>query len=124
MASRAQHASPDGGAEESGGAGLSGYVPVELLTTRPRFLADLRETLPAALDASESGRIVLQLLVGADGAVDGVVVESSGAHAAWHPQLRPASGGHEAAARPARRGTGQIPLAYGIQLCAAKRMRA
>lgn len=74
---RSQKASPDMLPEESGGGRLSEYVPVEILSVKPRFLVDLREYIPASLDASEAGSIVLQLLIGADGEVDGVQVESS-----------------------------------------------
>ncbi|MDP5240350.1 hypothetical protein Q9Q94_12475 [Uliginosibacterium sp. 31-16] len=70
-------ASPDVLPEDQGGGRLSEYVPVELLSVKPRFLVDLREYIPASLDASEAGSIVLQLLIGADGEVDGVQVESS-----------------------------------------------
>ena len=75
--SRSQQASADRQPEESGGVGLSEYVPVELLSTKPRFLVDLREYIPASLEASESGRIILQVLIGLEGEVDGVVVEHS-----------------------------------------------
>lgn len=56
---------------------LSDYTPVEQLTSRPRFLMDMREYVPASLDEHEVGRIVLQVLISEGGEVDGVVVESS-----------------------------------------------
>lgn len=75
--SRSHQAFSDSQPEESGGGRLSEYVPVELLSTKPRFLLDLREYIPASLDASEAGRIIVQVLIGPDGEVDGVVVENS-----------------------------------------------
>lgn len=75
--SPAQKVSADRLSEDSGGGRLSEYVPVELLSTKPRFLADLSEYIPASLEASESGRIVVQVLIGLDGEVDGVVIEHS-----------------------------------------------
>lgn len=72
-----QQASADSLSEDSGGGRLSEYVPVEILTAKPRFLVDLSEYIPASLDASEAGRIVVQVLIGLDGEVDGVVIEHS-----------------------------------------------
>jgi len=63
--------------EESGGGRLSEYWPVELLDARPQFLVDMREYIPASLDGAESGRIVVQMLIGVEGEVDGVVLERS-----------------------------------------------
>lgn len=73
----AQEAAP---ARLPGGAGgkvPDDYLPVEALTTRPRFLVDMREYIPASLDATEAGEVVVQILIAANGEVDGVVIERS-----------------------------------------------
>lgn len=53
------------------------YLPVELLSRRPGFIGDVQSALLAGLDDADAGSVTLQLLIGADGRVDQVVVEAS-----------------------------------------------
>lgn len=68
--------------DEGGGMQMSEYIPVELLDVKPHFLVDMNEYIPASLASSEAGRIIVQLLIGRQGDIDGVVVETSGLSAA------------------------------------------
>lgn len=62
----------------AGGWPLPDYVPAEQLSIRPNFLIEMSDEVFASLDASESGKVVLSLLISAAGEVDEVQVESSG----------------------------------------------
>lgn len=53
------------------------YLPVERLSRRPGFIGDVQSALLAGLDDADAGSVTLQLLIGADGRVDQVLVEAS-----------------------------------------------
>ncbi|MEN3109792.1 hypothetical protein ACFONG_13380 [Uliginosibacterium paludis] len=61
---------------EADQAGLP-YLPADLLDVRPEFPPDLEERVSAGLAETESGRVVLQLLIGEDGRVNDVLLEES-----------------------------------------------
>lgn len=53
------------------------YLPAEFLDVRPVFPEDLEARISEGLDEKDAGRVVLQLLIGADGRVDDVELEES-----------------------------------------------
>lgn len=77
-----QSGMPGGRAAKVSGAGRAkgaaeDYIPVELLGSRPVFLVRPESLFPEGAPPAGHGRVVLQLLVSAGGAVDGIIVESS-----------------------------------------------
>lgn len=54
------------------------YLSADQLEASPSFPDDMEDHILDSLDDSESGRVVVQLLVAADGSVDKVLLESSG----------------------------------------------
>lgn len=66
--------SPAQGSDE---AGVSAYIPSELLSTHPRILDTADAIMPPELGRTESGRLVVQLLVNETGEVDQVIVQGS-----------------------------------------------
>ena len=53
------------------------YLPTTLLDVQPVVIQDLPSDPPELLGRTETGTIILTLLIGANGAVDDAVVESS-----------------------------------------------
>lgn len=55
----------------------SDYLPTTLLDVQPVVIQDIPSDPPELLGRTETGSIILTLLIGANGAVDDAVVESS-----------------------------------------------
>ena len=53
------------------------YLPMTLLDVQPVVIQDIPSDPPELLGRTETGTIILTLLIGANGAVDDAVVESS-----------------------------------------------
>jgi outer membrane biosynthesis protein TonB len=72
-------AMPDEPSAKPGEADQDGlpYLPADQLDVRPEFPPDLEERVSAGLAETESGRVVLQLLIGEDGRVNDVELEES-----------------------------------------------
>ena len=63
---------------ESEGEGTrEGYLPAEKLSTRPQFPPDMQALLAAVLEDSDEGRVVVTMLIAADGTPDRVELEYS-----------------------------------------------
>lgn len=60
-----------------GQAAQGDYLPTTLLDVEPVVIQDIPSDPPELLGRTETGTIILTLLIGANGAVDDAVVESS-----------------------------------------------
>jgi len=56
---------------------VSAYIPSELLSVKPRILDTPESILPVDLAPDEHGRVVVQLLINTEGAVDRVLLQGS-----------------------------------------------